>query len=118
MDTIMYDFFNSDYADDFEALVDVHNFFDWVPEGKFDIWMKAYDTSCRETAREIELNDNGYKFDCYVWVCDLYGFQITTDIQPRAARTREEAEEILIKMADSLVKSRYVIDTLKQLIEQ
>lgn len=114
----LYNFESCDYAEDFECLVDVHNYHDWFPEGLCDVWLKAYDTSCCETAKERELHDAGYAFECYVWLSTPDNCKITTNMEHRPAMTREEAEDMLVKMAERAMNDKYVVETLKKLAEE
>ena len=102
-------FCDCDYAKDFEAFVDASEFFSWMPEGKFDFWFKAYDTSCRESDRDIVLNDNGQMFDCYVWLVQQCGDDYDADkaIPPflkynTSATDEDDAVDILIDYAETI----------------
>lgn len=110
---IKLDFSGCDYAEDFEAIIDANQVFEWMPQYGYTLWLKAYDTSCRETDREIELNDDGYAFDCYVYVLDDEGKPVVNWYEPRAAKTREEAENIMYKMAYDIAKDGKVVEHLK-----
>lgn len=113
----LYDFQSCDYAEDFECLIDIHNYHDWFPEETCDLWLKAYDVSCCENSREVILDDEGYAFDCYVWLSDCNnGNKITAGIQPRPAKDEQEAEEMLIKMAESVIKNVSLLEKLKDTI--
>ena len=116
---IDFDFDNTDYAEDFEAVADANEVFDWLPEYRYGLWLKAYDTSCRETDREIELDDDGYAFDCYVHVLDYEnkGKPVVNWYEPRAAKTREEAENVLAKMAEDIAKDKNIVEHLKKVVE-
>lgn len=108
-------FSESDYARDFEALIDVHEIFDWIPEWEYDLWLKAYDTSCRENDKEISLNEQGYEFDCYAFF-RTFGEPNEETLYNEPARTLEEAEEVLIKMVDALASDKNVEAKIKQFI--
>ena len=115
----LYDFQSCGYAKDFEYLIDVHNYHDWFPEETCDLWLKAYDVSCCENSREVMLDDEGYAFDCYVWLSGYDdGNNITTGIQPRPAKDKQEAEEMLIKMAESVMKNVSLLEKLKDTMSE
>lgn len=59
-----------DYAEDFQADIDIADVFDCFSMFDFSLWLKAYDTSCKENAKETYLHEHGYRFDCYVWIMD------------------------------------------------
>lgn len=111
-----YDFYDCDYANDFECVLDVHNYHPDIPELKFDIWLKAYDTSCCETQGERELYGKGYLYECYVCVQSEDGY-IIKGMTPRAAKDREDAERTLINMANNLMSDKSLIKTLKDSID-
>lgn len=114
---IKLDFESTDYAEDFEALVDANQVFDWMPEYGYVVWFKAYDTSCRESEYEIELNDNGYAYDCCVHVLDDMGAPVINWIKTRAVKSREEAEETLYKMAEDIAKDKDVVEHLRKVVD-
>lgn len=114
---IKLDFERTDYAEDFEALADANQVFDWMPEYGYVVWLKAYDTSCCETEREIELNDGGYGYDCYAYVINDVGLPVDMSYNPRAAKTREEAEETLYKMAEDISKDQEIVERLRKIVK-
>lgn len=108
-------FSGCDYANDFEALVDAHEFFDWVPELECDIWFKAYDTSCHENEHEIELDKQGYKFDCYMFVSE-FGMLGKYEVYNKPAKTQEEAKKIMNDMAATLLNDKKAIELFNKII--
>lgn len=109
-------FSDCDYADDFEAIVDASEVFDTVPKYRFNLWLKAYDSSMRENEREQEVNDKGYAFDCYVYVLDDEGNPVDTSYAPRMAKTRQSAEDTLVKMAMDIAKDEAIAEKLKAVV--
>lgn len=111
-------FSSCDYANDFEAIIDAHEVFDWLPRYSYNLWLKGYDTSCRETEREVMLNDNGYEYDCYVYVLnaeDGTPFNFEMEFY-KAAKTRQDAEKVLCEMADGMANDSDAVDYLKALV--
>lgn len=83
-------FSDTDYANDFEAMIDAARVFSWIPECKIDLWFKAYDTSCKETATEERLYNEGFLFECYVYI-KKYSSLYEKTLFNWAAKTAEEA---------------------------
>lgn len=106
------DFHPCDYAGDFECLVDLHMLFSSVPEEKYDLWLKAYDTSCRETEHEIELNDAGYAFECYVWVTTTYTLRRSEPLFNAPAKSKEEAERMLTEVFGKIASDYPMIEAM------
>ena len=118
MSNIYYYFDDCGYANDFECLVDVNEYLDCIPEETYDLWLKAYDTSCCDNAHEKNLYEQGYAFECHARIKRCYnGKQIEMNIEPQAAKTMEEAECILIKMAEDTMNRSDIVYTLKALLE-
>ena len=112
------DFCACDYADDFEALVDVHEVFDFVPEGVLDLWFKAYDTSCRESEHEAAINDAGYDFECFVWLTKNGTFWRSEPLVNRLAASTAEAEAILTEAFRSVVSDDSLVEMINKVVEQ
>lgn len=112
-------FSSCDYANDFEALVDASELFDFITKYRYNIWLKAYDTSCRETEREDMLADEGYEFDCYLYVISGEDGTHVIDwdkIEPRSARDRQDAERVLKKMAEDITNNNEITKLLIELM--
>ena len=106
------------YANDFEAFIDIHCIIPSIPEGAFDIWLKAYDTSCRETENERYLNDSGYAFECCAAIMDYDGNTIIGNVEPRPATDKDDAEKMLVNMAWSIMKDRNLVNMMKDMGEK
>lgn len=111
------DFQSCNYADDFECLIDVHNIIPSIPEERFDLWLRAYDTSCCETKHEEELYDSGYNYECCCCVQEQDNGYIVKGITPRAARNEDNAKSTLIEMAKSMMDDENLIKHLHNSID-
>ena len=110
-------FDSCDYANDFEALIDIHYIIPAIQEERFDLWLKAYDTSCCESEHEQELYDNNYLFECCCCVQEQDTGYIIKKATSRAARDEAEAEKILLEMAYEMINDENTISIINNNID-
>lgn len=113
-----YEFYDCYYGKDFETLIDVHEFIDWFPEGEYDVWLKAYDTSLCESEYEAELYDDGYEFECSVQIIETGTFEPIYHMGCLPAKSKWDAENKLFQGSHELFEIEEVINILKGLIEE
>ena len=60
-------FEETQYAGDFEAVLDVPKWMARPDSPDSNLWLKAYDTSVGESDHEKTASGLGFKFECYAW---------------------------------------------------
>jgi hypothetical protein len=113
-----YKFYDCDYGKDFETLIDVHEFVEWVPEGEYDLWLKAYDTSLCETEHEAKLYDDGYKFECMVQIVKMETGNTIYHMGYLPVKSKWSAENRLFQASYELFEIEEVMDILKNLVDK
>ncbi len=115
-----YDFYDCDYGKDFETLIDVHEFVDWIPEGEYDLWLKAYDTSLQENEEEAELYNNGYVFECCACIIKVDGGfgGFVCGLNPRPVKSKWLAELALFQMSHEMFENKAIIEILNGLVKE
>ena len=96
-------FDETDYGRDFEAVIDAHDVFASIPVGGMNIWFKAYDTSLGEGG-DAELFNDGYEFNCYIFLLSCDGSGDYMDILNSPAKTKQDAENLFNDWVDAKLK--------------